>query len=159
MESVRGLQTHLPDCQTAIIPGAGHFFPLTHPKLFLDKLSRFLESGTEERRRYERLSLSFPVGLKALGMTMLPTMTANVSRNGLLLESSCKVESGLDVEIFADLNSENLPLALKGKVIRIDNDKSQDRYRFGIELSIAAAEHHAWKDFILLRNSGIKAAG
>jgi pimeloyl-ACP methyl ester carboxylesterase len=43
MPSCRGLQQHLANCKTAIVPGGGHFFPLTHQALFVGLVSQFLQ--------------------------------------------------------------------------------------------------------------------
>jgi len=40
--SLRGLQGKLSDCRPVIVPGAGHFFPLTHSDLFVHEVDRFL---------------------------------------------------------------------------------------------------------------------
>jgi pimeloyl-ACP methyl ester carboxylesterase len=43
MQSFRGLKEHLPDCRAVVIPGAGHFYALTQPKIFVGMGSRFLK--------------------------------------------------------------------------------------------------------------------
>jgi pimeloyl-ACP methyl ester carboxylesterase len=46
--SFQSLRENLPDCRAVIIPNGGHFFPLEHPKLFVEHVSGFLQgaSGT-----------------------------------------------------------------------------------------------------------------
>ncbi|MCK9419581.1 MAG: alpha/beta hydrolase [Nitrospirae bacterium] len=51
LQSMRGLMEHLPHCKTVIVPGKGHFFPLTQPKLFFDIVSQFLNSLQEVKLR------------------------------------------------------------------------------------------------------------
>lgn len=43
MPSFQGLRDHLANCKTAIVPGAGHFYPLTQPKFFVAMVKGFLE--------------------------------------------------------------------------------------------------------------------
>ncbi len=43
MPSLWGLRDYLPNCETAIVPGAGHFYPFTRPKLFVSMVSQFLK--------------------------------------------------------------------------------------------------------------------
>jgi pimeloyl-ACP methyl ester carboxylesterase len=45
-----GLLRHIPDSRLALIPGAGHFFPIVKPALFARALLAFLE-GKEGRAR------------------------------------------------------------------------------------------------------------
>lgn len=47
LASMGGLQQCVPDCKTVTVPGKGHFFPLTQPKIFVDIVSRFLGSLQE----------------------------------------------------------------------------------------------------------------
>lgn len=47
LQSMRGLTKYLPHCKSVIVPGKGHFFPLTQPKLFVDIVSEFLNSLEE----------------------------------------------------------------------------------------------------------------
>jgi pimeloyl-ACP methyl ester carboxylesterase len=43
LPSCYGLKDHLPDCETLIISGAGHFYPLTQPKMFVSAVKNFLK--------------------------------------------------------------------------------------------------------------------
>jgi len=45
--SMHGLCNHLPNCKTAIVAGAGHFYPLTRPRIFVEMISRFLNELEE----------------------------------------------------------------------------------------------------------------
>jgi len=42
-----GLQDYLPNCKAEIVPRAGHFYPLTQPKLFANRIKQFLEELKE----------------------------------------------------------------------------------------------------------------
>jgi pimeloyl-ACP methyl ester carboxylesterase len=42
LASFQALRDHLPNCQTAIIPDGGHFYPLEHPETFVRHLKEFL---------------------------------------------------------------------------------------------------------------------
>lgn len=48
LPTLGGLQRCLPGCRATIIPGAGHFFPLTKAKLFIDQITRFLNAIEEK---------------------------------------------------------------------------------------------------------------
>jgi pimeloyl-ACP methyl ester carboxylesterase len=43
LPSLCGLREHLPDCKTVVVPGAGHFLPLTRPEFFVTTVSQFLK--------------------------------------------------------------------------------------------------------------------
>lgn len=45
LPSGQALQRILPDCQVVVVPGAGHFHPLTHPHGFVSSLESFLING------------------------------------------------------------------------------------------------------------------
>jgi pimeloyl-ACP methyl ester carboxylesterase len=47
LETCRTLQRHLPRAQTVIVPGAGHFFPLLRPTVFLHHVHRFLDGPVQ----------------------------------------------------------------------------------------------------------------
>lgn len=42
-QSLEGLQRLLPNFQTSIIAGGGHFFPMSRPKLFVERVKAFLK--------------------------------------------------------------------------------------------------------------------
>lgn len=44
MQSYQGLRDILPNCKTVIVSEAGHFFPRTRPKLFIETVKHFFES-------------------------------------------------------------------------------------------------------------------
>jgi pimeloyl-ACP methyl ester carboxylesterase len=54
--SARALKRHVPDCTLRIVPGAGHFFPLTRPATLVRPLLRFLaaKSGAPPSRSRSR---------------------------------------------------------------------------------------------------------
>ncbi len=47
LPSLLGLRERLPNCKSEIVLGAGHFYPLTRPKVFIDMVSRFLNEFEE----------------------------------------------------------------------------------------------------------------
>ena len=51
MPTCRGLEEHLPHCQTVILPGLGHLHPMIEPQLFAQHLQRFLASQPDEATR------------------------------------------------------------------------------------------------------------
>lgn len=48
--SMHGLQAYLPECETAIVEGAGHFFPLTKPRIFIELNNQFLNELEEVQK-------------------------------------------------------------------------------------------------------------
>ena len=48
LPSLEGMKQCLPNCRTVIVPGAGHFFPLSRPDAFVTTVRRFLEDLREE---------------------------------------------------------------------------------------------------------------
>lgn len=59
LPSFWGLKDCLPNCKTTIIPGVGHFFPLTRPKLFIAILKPFLEEVDLQRAESARLDQKY----------------------------------------------------------------------------------------------------
>lgn len=47
MPSMRGLKKCIPHAKTEVVPGAGHFYPLSRPELFVRSLGRFLNEMEE----------------------------------------------------------------------------------------------------------------
>jgi pimeloyl-ACP methyl ester carboxylesterase len=45
LRTLRGLQRSLPNCQTIIIPGADHFYPIVVPRVFVQNLREFLSDS------------------------------------------------------------------------------------------------------------------
>jgi len=59
MPSLTGLKNCIPNLKTRTVPGAGHFFPLTFSKLFVDMVSAFLEEiECGESKKYKLNSCS-----------------------------------------------------------------------------------------------------
>jgi len=46
LQTLRGLQQHLPGCRTVMVPGAGHLHPLVRPDVFLHHVTEFIGSVT-----------------------------------------------------------------------------------------------------------------
>lgn len=59
LPSFRGLKEHLPRCRGSIVPGAGHFFPLSRPELFVRLVREFLDTPAPSRRS-DRLAAKAP---------------------------------------------------------------------------------------------------
>jgi pimeloyl-ACP methyl ester carboxylesterase len=43
LRSMHGLRSRLSNCETVVVPNAGHFFPLSRPDVFVNIVRRFLE--------------------------------------------------------------------------------------------------------------------
>lgn len=148
-----GLKKCLPNCKTEVIPGAGHFLPLTHPDLFLTMVSRFLGSiDITERRRHQRLPLKFPVNLRGFDGITFPAATVDVSNLGILLASSRKLDIGTKVEVITDLNQSDRTLSLSGNVVRLNGGDMRTGCQFAIELLSKGEEYHAWQNSLTTRS-------
>lgn len=139
------LQEYLPHCKTAIVPGAGHFYPLTRPETFVDLVRQFLwEVGHQERRGHTRFSVQIPSVLRE-NLTQCSTgTTVNVSRKGLLLESPRQIAEGSILEVTL-MGPEMQTIALKGKVVRMGKKDENGTYRIGIELFTEGERFHLWE--------------
>lgn len=133
LPSLHGLETTLPNCKSVIIPGAGHFFPLTQPKLFVDLVSQFLgEAGPAERRHYARFVLKVPVGLRVNDITY-PASLINISQGGLLIDSDIHLEEGSVVEVTI-LPDESPPIiSALGNVVRRSPEGAEPTFRYAIK--------------------------
>lgn len=133
LPSLHGLEKTLPNCKSIIVPGAGHFFPLTQPKLFVDLVRQFLEENRpDERRRHARFALQVPVGLRVNDITY-PASMINISQGGLLIDSDIKLEEGylLEVTIAPD---ESLPfISALGNVVRRSPGGAEHTFRYAIK--------------------------
>lgn len=47
LATLRGLQTHLPNCRTAIVPRAGHLHPVVKPRMFVNLVRAFVNGLNE----------------------------------------------------------------------------------------------------------------
>ena len=133
LTSLYGLQRCLPACRSIVVPGAGHFFPLSRAKFFVDIVERFLDMvGKNERRMYERFSCSFPVGLRGKGAESFSAEVMNISDQGLLLKSSKELEIGSEIEIITEMNH-LYDISTEGRIVRFECDNDGGRL-LGIEL-------------------------
>ena len=102
----------------------------------------------DERRQHDRFVLRFPVDIRCESGDYLVAKSINVSKKGLLIKSdTTNLDIGSDVEVISRVNLGGKRIASKGKIVRIDRTKSNEKHRFGIEL---AGESGEWKKFISL---------
>lgn len=142
-ESLQGLKASLPHFCSVILPGAGHFFPLTHADVFLQTLMGFLDS-LRELRKEERLLMQFTVQVAQDGESLFLGRTLNVSPGGLLLEGNTRLAMAGKLEL-RPLSHHGEPLQpLFGRVVRIDEDVVKESYRFGISL-LPTSEDWTWQ--------------
>jgi hypothetical protein len=149
MPSCHGLHRHLPNCRTFVVPGAGHFYPLTRPKLFFNTVNQFLrEVSQSDRRKHPRIPLRVKVALQeSSSRPVFSATTVNVSEQGLLIESSRALAVGFEIQVLAIMKPDGRKIALRGKVARKDEEKIGAN-RFAIELFTQGQGYHAWKDLI-----------
>jgi pimeloyl-ACP methyl ester carboxylesterase len=149
--SVQGLNKYLPNCRTFTVPNAGHFFPLTHSKLFVGVVSRFLEDiEFGDRRKHLRFPVRFPVDLRWAAGNYHPGATLNVSKHGILLTSSKVLEIGSEIEVRTALIQENRRISVTGKVVRFVVDDNGGKHRFGIELFSESEGFLGWENYLTI---------
>jgi pimeloyl-ACP methyl ester carboxylesterase len=150
LPSFRGLQKQLPNCKAEIIPKAGHFFPLTHPKLFVTIVSQFLKDiEIEDRRQHTRFPLKFPVELQWGDVNCYPAATVDVSMKGILLASTRVLEVGSEIGVVTNLGQEGSQISVEGKVVRFAVADTAGDYHFGIELIKVDEGYFAWQNFLV----------
>jgi pimeloyl-ACP methyl ester carboxylesterase len=147
--SLEGMKNNLPDCEAALIPGSGHFFPLTHTEAFLSHVNRFLAKvKARERRLKTRVLISLPLSVRERGKNFFPAITVNASSCGLLIEGSMTLQVGTDVEVKTNANERYHEIILTGKVARIISDEVGSPYRFGVALLAEGEGQKDWEKFL-----------
>jgi pimeloyl-ACP methyl ester carboxylesterase len=132
--SFYSLLEHLPKCKPVIVPGAGHFFPLTQAKIFFEAISQFLEEvGRRDQRKYSRIHLKLPVHIRIDDFAG-PATTVNISQRGLLIESSWELEVGSKIELMTTPADFGQRIVAPGRVVRTGREAEGCFYQLGIEL-------------------------
>jgi len=145
--SLHGLRRCLPSCRSVVVPGAGHFFPLSRAKFFVAITERFLDMVcNNERRMYERFPCSFLVEVREKGAEKFSAEVLNVSGQGLLLKSSRELGIGSDVEIITDL-SHAYDMSNEGRIVRTMYDNDGESL-LGIELVLHEDVGLMWNHFL-----------
>jgi pimeloyl-ACP methyl ester carboxylesterase len=149
MPSCRGLLNHLAQCQTAIVPGGGHFFPLTHQTLFVDLVSQFLEEvARQDRRQHGRVQRRLPVEFQDPSNCSYQGLTVNVSRQGLLVDSPQELRVGVEVNIVVTPQPFGPKISLRGMVVRGNGQENGHDRRFGIRLYPEGRDFTSWQEFL-----------
>jgi pimeloyl-ACP methyl ester carboxylesterase len=135
------LRECLPNLNSVYVENAGHSHPWEKPERFLQNWRRFISAIDErsqymgrDRRKHKRFKLRFPVNLREIGDTCYPAATLDVSKQGLLIESSRQLRVDREVEIIAILNEDGQRIASRGRVVWMEREETGSDYRFGIEL-------------------------
>lgn len=150
MPSFRGLRECLPRCKSAVVPGAGHFFPATQPELFAHLVGDFLD-GLErgERRRHERWALRLLLDCRVDAGECFPAATLDVSRRGFLIASDRHVMIGAEIRIRTRSDQGADRIALRGRVVRIASMGQGGEVLCGVELLGAGGpDWRPWEDFL-----------
>jgi pimeloyl-ACP methyl ester carboxylesterase len=154
MRSMEAMKTHMQWCKAHIVPDCGHFFPLTHPRDFLDIVEGFLETVTMERREHPRIAMSLPFDILEDGNLVVTAMTVDVSPRGLLIEGSLQVELGSEVELRADIPGLGQPIHLRGTLVRSATQKASVTPLYGIALAPDGAGQTDWEVFTAVKGLG-----
>lgn len=115
--SLSALAGLIPRLRTSVVPGAGHFFPLTHTGRFLEELTGFL-AGVQEFRREERLPTDLDVQVVPAGAARFAGRILNISRHGLLVEGGEMLAVGTEVEILLPPFPDGDACLYRGTVVR-----------------------------------------
>jgi tetratricopeptide (TPR) repeat protein len=102
----------------------------------------------KDRRQHERYLLKLPLNLREKGGSYYSANTVDVSKSGLLVESPRELAIGSSVEIETVLSEEGKKIALRGKVVRLDQVRAERGRRFGIQLFSASDDYPSWDRFI-----------
>jgi pimeloyl-ACP methyl ester carboxylesterase len=148
LRSMEAMKSHMKLCEAHVIPHSGHFFPLTHPKMFLQIVKRFLGGVVTERRTHERVSKVFSLGVRGRGKDYIPAMTVDVSLSGLLIEGALKMELGSQLELQAGPLATGQWIRLHGIVVRLDSSETLGMPRYGIELLPDSKNRMDWEAFV-----------
>jgi len=147
------LRECLPNLNTVYVENAGHCHPWEKPERFLQNWRRFISAIDarsqyvgRDRRRHKRFKLRFPLSLREIGDASYPAATLDVSKGGLLIESSRNLRVDGEVEVAAILNQDGQRVVVRGKVVRMDREKPGTDYRFGIELFDGG---QAWENLLV----------
>lgn len=158
LQSQRTLHQLIPYCQMSIIPETGHFFPLTHPAIFTEKVFNFLNTSSIKDRRINKrhmLNLRSDVWRNGTLFSNIPII--NGSTTGLLIGCQSQLDIGGKIQL-------NLPLirdyegsiVLTGKIIRILPSHNFNEYRYGLEIISEGAMLERWKQYLHRTNNMIK---
>jgi tetratricopeptide (TPR) repeat protein len=101
----------------------------------------------QDRRRHTRYLLRLALDVRPQSGHDYTAGTVDVSKSGLLIESSRNLEIGSPIQIQTALYAGAPKLSLSGKVVRLDQVKAAKGYRFGVELSAAADDYPVWEDY------------
>jgi Tfp pilus assembly protein PilZ len=88
----------------------------------------------EDRRKHERFWFTFPMELRDSSGTDYRAMILNVSEQGILIETSEEIEVGTEVTGALKLNQDGQEINIRGRVVRMDERKTERGFCFGIEL-------------------------
>jgi Tfp pilus assembly protein PilZ len=77
-----------------------------------------------------------------------PALTLNVSRRGLLLETSRDLQVGSQLEIITPLTQNDRKIVVPARVVRLEKKSSGEYHRLGLELLSGEADNRDWEDFL-----------
>ena len=146
-ESLQALQRILPRCQQAMFPGAGHFFPLTHSRLFVEKTLKFLAGqSAADRRSSIRWSLdNMFLEIHSRDLTSFTASCIDISKHGILIRTNQNMDIGSEISAFASLESQTIDIALRGTIVRESREGvPAGSYFYGVQLHPKEDAIHSW---------------
>jgi len=101
----------------------------------------------QDRRQHTRFLMRLPLDVRQKSGHVYTAETVDVSKSGLLIESSRDLEIGSPIEIHTALHAEGPKISLSGKVVRLDQVRAEKGYRFGVQLFSAADDYPIWEEY------------
>jgi tetratricopeptide (TPR) repeat protein len=102
-----------------------------------------------DRRKHGRFFRRFSVKHRESADLWHQAATVNVSKEGLLVESSRKIEVGSKVKVVGILNQDGQSIVVRGRVVWMDREETGSDYRFGIELFSEEYGNQVWENFLV----------
>jgi pimeloyl-ACP methyl ester carboxylesterase len=158
LQSQSTLHRLIPYCQMSVIPESGHFFPLTHPSIFIEKVFDFLNtSSIKDRRIYKRHTLNLTSDVWRNGKLISNIPIRNGSETGLLIGCQSQLDLGGKIQLnLPIIKCYDEPIELTGKIIRTLAYQDFNEYRYGLKIITEGTMLERWKRYLDRTNNVIK---
>ena len=146
LRSGQELKRLLPDCTFAVVPEAGHFFPISHQEFLLNLLLSFLDKvEQEERRKFGRFDFELFADIRFNSGYLLNAKTLNIAREGVLLKSDTMPDIGSEIEFMPITEEEHYLATIKSHVVRTEN--MDEECQFSVVLESDEPDYRKWEAY------------